>query len=52
MAIIDIFADTYVENEKSVAVPESGVKIMWTSKGEIRTVIRGGKAYGPEGRAR
>lgn len=34
---------------RSIYIKASGIKLMFTEDGKLRSVIRGGKSYGPEG---
>lgn len=43
-----IAGKSYVETEHSLTVI-GGPKFTWTAEGEIKSIIRGGQSYGPDG---
>ena len=47
--IVEAVCDRYRETDMSLYIYDSNMKIMFTDEGEIRTVIRGNRSYGPGG---
>jgi hypothetical protein len=44
---IDIQACEYDDKDYSLTIKRSGIKIMFTRAGEIKSIIRDGMSYGP-----
>ena len=50
LAAIDFATNEWEEKEFSIYVKPSKIKLMFDKDGVLRSVIRGGKSYGPEGK--
>jgi len=49
LAMIEVFAHDYEDKPRSTTILESGIKILWTEDGQIKSIVRNGRSYGPDG---
>jgi hypothetical protein len=44
-AIVVATAESFTERDRSLTIHDSGIKIMFTTSGEIKSVIRNGQSF-------
>ena len=44
-AVVIATAEKYIERDRSLTIRDSGIKILFTPKGEIKSIIRDGQSF-------